>query len=406
MPAPAPPGSPSSHGRLSPATAILLLTILLSFQPISTDLYLPALPTLTAALDSTIAGAQLTLGVLSVCFGLSQLVCGPLADRFGRRPVLVTGLTLYTAASIASALAPTMIALVTARGIQGAAMAACAVCARAVLRDLYDPKYGMRVLARVLTGSGICAVLSPILGGATVALAGWRATLGLLGVFGACALGLVLWRYRETTPRRDPDATRIRPMLRTWWKILRHPTFVKYTALSTFTYSGLYAFLAGSSFVLVGQWGVPRPVYGIFMAMAALAFIGGTLLCRRLVPRLGVRRTIATGGWFSLAGGAGLALFALSGWPSPWAVLLPQCLYNFGHGLHQPCAQAGAVGPFPQAAGTASALMGFIMLLFAFPIGLYLGYALIDSSYPLPLIVFFCAIATALAAWAVARRDL
>jgi DHA1 family bicyclomycin/chloramphenicol resistance-like MFS transporter len=406
MPATAPPGSPPLHGRHSPATAILLLTILLSFQPITTDLYLPALPTLTASLDSTIAGAQLTLGVLSVCFGLAQLVCGPLADRFGRRPVLVAGLSLYTAASIASALAPNMSALVTARGIQGAAMAACVVCARAVLRDLYEPKYGARVLARVLTGSGICAVLSPILGGATVALAGWRATLGLLGVFGAFALGLVLWRYRETTPRRDPDATRIRPMLRTWWAILRHPTFIKYTALSTFTYSGLYAFLAGSSFVLVGQWGVSRPIYGIFMAMAAAAFIAGTLLCRRLVPRLGVRRTIGTGGWFSLAGGAGLALFALSGWPSPWAVLLPQCLYNFGHGMHQPCAQAGAVGPFPQAAGAASALMGFIMLLFAFPIGLYLGYALTDASYPLPMIIFFCAIATALAAWVVARRDM
>lgn len=406
MSASAPSGSPPSPGRLSPGIAILLLTVLLSFQPITTDLYLPALPTLTASLGSTIAGAQLTLGVLTVCFGLSQLVCGPLADRFGRRPVLIIGLLLYTAASIANALAPSMTWLVISRGVQGAAMAAAVVCARAVLRDLYEPEYGARVLARALTGLGICAVLSPILGGAAVALAGWRATMGLLGVFGGCALGLVLWRYTETTPRRNPDATRIGPMFRTWWTILRHPTFLKYTALSAFTYSGLYAFLAGSSFVMVGQWGVSRPIYGLFMAMAALAYIAGTLLCRRLVPLRGVRRTIGMAGWFSLAGGTGLALFALIGWHSPWAILLPQCLYHFGHGMHQPCTQSGAVGPFPQAAGAASALTGFIMMLFAFPIGLYLGYALIDSSYPLPLTIWVCAIATALAAWVVARRDM
>ena len=399
-------GSPLPLQRLSPGNAILLLTVLLAIQPITNDVYLPALPTLTAALGSTVAGAQLTLGMMSLCFGLSQLACGPLADRFGRRPLLVSGLSLYTAASIATALAPSMSALVISRGIQGAAMAAVVICARAVLRDLYEPEYGARVLARALTGLGICAVLCPILGGATVAVAGWRATMCLLGVFSACALGLVLGRYPETAPRKNPDATRIGPMFRTWWRILRHPTFLKFTVLSAFTYSGLYAFLAGSSFVIVGQWGVSRPTYGLFVAATSMAYIAGTLLCRRLVPLRGVRRTIATGGWFSLAGGTGLALFALLGWHSPWAFVLPQCLFHFGHGMHQPCAQSGAVGPFPHEAGAASALTGFIMNLLAFPIGLYLGFALVDSSLPLPLTIWACSIATAVAAWVVARRDM
>jgi DHA1 family bicyclomycin/chloramphenicol resistance-like MFS transporter len=151
---------------------------------------------------------------------------------------------------------------------------------------------------------------------------------------------------------------------------------------------------------------VSRPVYGLFIASASLAYIAGTLLCRRLVPRIGVRRTIASAGWFSLAGGTGLAVFALTGWQSPWAILLPQYLYHVGHGMHQPCAQSAAVGPFPHAAGAASALTGFIMNLFAFPIGLYLGFALVDSSYPLPVTIWLCAIATALAARVVARRKM
>jgi len=391
------------QGRLPPETALLLLTVLLSFQPITNDVYLPALPTLTAALGSTIAAGQLTLGVLSLCFGLAQLVCGPLADRYGRRPVLLTGLSLYTLASVANVLAPSMTWLVIWRGVQGAAMAAAIVGARAVVRDLYEPETGARVLARAMTGLGICAVAAPIVGGATVALAGWRATLGLLGVFGACALGLVFWRLAETTPHRNRDSTRIGPMFRTWWTILRHPVFVQFTALSAFTYTGLYAYLAGSSFVLIGQWGVSRPVFGLFMSVASVAYIAGTLVCRRMVPRRGVRRTIAMGGWFSLAGGLSMGLLALLGWHSPWAIVLPQCLYHFAHGIHQPCAQSGAVGPFPHVAGTASALTGFIMIALGFPIGIYLGYALVDSSLPLPLTICACGIATAIAARFVAR---
>jgi len=246
----------------------------------------------------------------------------------------------------------------------------------------------------------------PVLGGVTVALAGWRATMWLLGLFAAGALLFVLRRYPETSPRKNRDATRIGPMFRTWSRILRNPTFLKFTALSAFTYSGLYAFLAGSSFVMVGQWGVSRPVYGLFMASASAAYIAGTLVCRRLVPARGVRRTIATAGWFSLAGGTGLAFFALIGWHSPWALVLPQCLYHFAHGIHQPCAQSGAVGPFPHAAGAASALTGFIMNLLAFPIGIFLGYALMESSPALPLTIWVCSLATALAAWVVARREM
>ena len=405
MPIAASTRPPPSAGKLAPGTALLLLTVLLSLQPITNDVYLPALPTITDALDSTIAGGQLTMGVLSVCFGLAQLVCGPLVDRYGRRPVLVAGLSLYTLASIATALAPTMLWLVIWRGVQGAAMASAIVGARAVVRDLYEPEFGARVLARAMTGLGAAAVAAPIIGGATVALAGWRVTMALPGLFSACALALVLWRFTETTPHRNRDATRLGPMFRTWWRILQHPVFIKFTALSVFTYSGLYAFLAGSSFVIVGQWGMSRPAFGLLLAMASASYIGGTLLCRRMVPRMGVRRTVATAGWVTLAGGTVMGVLALAGWHSPWALVLPQCAYHFAHGMHQPCAQSGAVGPFPLAAGAASALTGFIMVLLAFPIGIFLGFALAESTLALPLVIWACAIGTALSARLVARES-
>jgi DHA1 family bicyclomycin/chloramphenicol resistance-like MFS transporter len=403
MPASSSSQSPSP-ARLAPEVALLLLAMLLSLQPISTDLYLPALPTLTAALGSTIAGAQLTLGVLSLAFGVAQMLCGPLADRYGRRPVLVGGLWLYVGASLASALAPNITWLVVARGVQGAAMAAGVVGARAMLRDLYEPEPGARVLARALTGLGLCAVLSPIVGGAAVAAAGWRATMLVIAAFAAVTLWLVATRYRETTPQRNPDATRLRPMLSTWLAILRNRTFARFAALSAATYAGVYAYLSGATFVLVGQWGVSRPLLGLMMGVVAAAYISGTVTCRRLVPRLGVPRTIGVGLWFSLAGGASMLALSLAGVRDPWAIILPQCLYLFAHGLHQPCALTGAVGPFPRNAGAAAALTGFVMILVAFPIGLLVGFALVDASWPLPLTVFLCSLAVALSGWTIARR--
>ena len=124
---------------MSPATVVVLLTLLLGIQPITTDLYLPALPTVQASLGASIAAAQLTLSALVICFGLGQLVCGPLSDRFGRRPVLLGGLVLYCVASVFGAAAPSIEALIAWRALQGAAMAAAVTCGRSIIRDLYEP---------------------------------------------------------------------------------------------------------------------------------------------------------------------------------------------------------------------------------------------------------------------------
>src|SRR5688572_9925037 len=115
--------APSDRPSMSPPVVVLLLTLLLGIQPITTDLYLPALPTLQRDLGASIGAAQLTLSGLIICFGLAQLVCGPLADRYGRRPVLLAGMALYTVASVGSAFAPTIDALIGWRALQGAAMA-------------------------------------------------------------------------------------------------------------------------------------------------------------------------------------------------------------------------------------------------------------------------------------------
>ena len=210
---------------MSTPVVVLLLTLLLDIQPLTTDLYLPALPTIAADLNSGVGPAQLTLSVLIICFGLAQLVFGPLADRYGRRPVLLGGMAVYTAVSVLSAMAPTIEWLVAARALQGAAMASAVTCGRSIVRDLYEPHEGARAMSRALGGLGVIAMLSPLVGGSLVQWVNWNAALLVLAVFGAAALAFIAWRFDETVPARNLSATRLGPMLSNWRAVVRHPGF-------------------------------------------------------------------------------------------------------------------------------------------------------------------------------------
>ena len=393
---------------MTPATIVVILTFLLGIQPVTTDLYLPALPTLQRDLGASIAGAQLTLSALIICFGLGQLLCGPLADRFGRRPVLLGGLGLYTAASVASAAVTSIEALIVLRALQGAAMAASVTGGRSMLRDLYEPAAGARMMSRALTGLGFIAVASPLAGGFIVEAFGWHAALLTVALFGVTALAVIALRLQETSPRRDRDATRPARVLRNWAGVLGHPTFRAWALLSACTYAGLFCMLAGSSFVFTGIFGMSRADYGLALGSISLAFITGTVLCRRLVSRHGLAGAVQRGAWFSLAGGVCTAALSLAGVHSVWAILLPQYLYAIGHGIHQPCGQAGAVGPFPDKAGTAASLSGFAMTLSALGVGLWLGATLGqtagDSVYPLTLAIGAISVALAAVAWTLVHR--
>ena len=389
---------------MSPGVVVVLLTLLLGIQPITTDLYLPALPTLTRELDATVPAVQLTLSGLIVAFGLAQLVAGPLADRFGRRPVLLAGLALYTVATVLGALAPTVEWLVAWRVLQGVAMAAAVTCGRSIVRDLYEPHDGARVLARALSGLGVIAMLSPVVGGVLAQWVHWRATLVAVAVFGAATLAAVAWRYAESVPSRNASATRLGPLVRAWGEIVSHPTFRAWALLSMATYGGLFITLSASSFVFIDVLGLSKTAYGATLAFNSLAYLLGTLLCRRLLPARGLARTVRIGGALTLAGGVSMAALALGGVHTAWAIALPQALYAMGHGIHQPCGQAGAIGPFPEKAGAAASVSGFLMMAVAFAVGLWVGRSLDGTVMPLALGVGALSLAVTLVAWTLVQR--
>ena len=401
---PLPAAAATAAPRVSHGLAAFALALLLGLQPVTTDIYLPALPLLTRELGAPMSAAQLTMSALILAFGVAQLFWGPVADRIGRRPVLIVGLVLYTAASVGSMLAGSIGWLVLWRVLQGATMGAAVVCARAIVRDLYEPHEGAQVMSLALSGLGVIAIAGPVLGGVVAAAWGWRAALGVVAGFGALTLAFVAWRLPETLQHRNHDATRAGPLLAQWGRIARHRTFIAWTLLVSFTYGGLFTILAGSSFIYIDVLGLSPGWYGLAMACGSSSYLAGTFVCRRWISRHGIRGAVARGGVFTLAGGALGAGLALAGVQTVWAVLLPQCLFALGHGIHQPCGQAGAVGPFPRAAGAASALAGFVLALTAFGIGLWLGQALDGTVLPYALGVGFWSLATTLVAWTLVQR--
>lgn len=393
---------------ISPTLLVLLLSLLMGLQPIATDLYLPSLPELTRSLGGSMAQAQLTLTSLLLGFGLSQLVWGPLSDRFGRRLVLISGMGLFTLASIGAALAGSMQGLVGWRGLQGLAMGASMMGARAVIRDLYQPAEGARVMSKALGGLGLIACFSGPLGGWLAQHLGWRAALGGVALFGAVVLAMLLWRQPETLQQPDRDALKPTRLLGNWGLILRHPTFWCQAMISAFSFGGLFTFLSLATFVFSSDLGLSQSAFGLVMLSMSLLYIAGTFVCRRLLTRFGLRRTIAIAGGLSLAGGLGLALATWLELASAWATALPFGLYIMAHGIHQPCAQTGSIAPFPQAAGTASAWGGCLAMVMAFGNGQTLGW-LISHDWVTPRLalgwgVLFWAALVALNAWTAVQR--
>lgn len=405
LPAPTTPSTSSASDAARPTAArvALVLGLLLGLQPIITDLFLPALPQIRARMDASSSLTQWTMSGLMFAFGFGQLLWGPVSDRFGRRPVLIASLLLLTLASIGSATSASMAELVAWRVAQGATLAAVIMCARAIVRDLYEPADGAVVMSRAMTAMGAAALLSPLLGGLLVVAAGWRIALLGVSVATGLALATIVWRWPETaTP--NPRATDPGPYLRQLARIIRDPAFRAYGLLVSCTYAGLFVFLSASAFVYVGWLGLSAATYGAVMALASLAYIAGTAYCRRSIPRRGIAGTVRIGAIGSLVAAVALAVVAWMDLRSLAALLLPQLIFQFSHGLHQPCGQAGAVAPFPRAAGVASSCAGFLMAAVAVAAGIGLGHAMDGTQRPMLLINAGWALATALVGLTLVQR--
>ena len=381
-----------------------LLAMLIAFQPMSTDLYLPAMPALAAALDAPAASVQATLSIYIAAFAVAQLLAGPLSDRFGRRPVAIGGVAAYIVGSLIAALAGGLTMLVAGRVLQAVGTCCTVVCARAIVRDRYDASTGARRLSQAASWVGLMPLAAPLLGGALVAPFGWRSTFVVMTVFGLVTLVACLRLLDESNRQPDRSALRPGPMLANYLTVLRSPTWLAFTLIGTAMYWGLFAFLAESSFVFVGLFGLSPTGFGVAFAMVTTGFLLGTFAVRRVLPRIGIQRTLLAATVLSSTSGVAMLVLALSGIDHVATVMAPQFVFVFAHGLSQAAWQAGSVAPFPRSAGAAAALTGFVQNVAAAAGGWLVGRLHDGSTLPMALMVSSAGVGGLLVALTLVRR--
>ena len=375
--------------KLRPDTLAMtaVLAMLTALGPLSTDFYLPSLPDIVRVMQTDVAGAQATLSAFLFGFAGGQILWGPLSDRLGRRPVLLVGLGIFVVATLACAFAPSIEALTIARVVQALGASGPIVLGRAMVRDLYEGPRAGRELARMGMIMGLVPAVAPVLGGLLQQAFGWRSTFVASLAFAAGLIGVVTLLLPETIRTRSREPLSLMAIIRGFGTLLRNRGFRVYVGLTALAYGGLFAFISGSSFVLIDIHGLTPVQYGLSFGFGVLGFILGTILAQRLVGRRGMDGVIALGVACLAGGGLTMLVCVLTGFAGPFGVIVPMALYACGVGLVMPQAQASAMMPFPDRAGAASSFTGLCQMLFSACVGLLVGHALKNGALPLPIVM-------------------
>ena len=346
--------------RVMPAgwRRVALIGTMSIFGPLCIDMYLPALPQISRQLHASASAVQLTLTACLIGIAVGQLLLGPVSDRLGRRPPLLAGLAAFVVSSLACSLAPNIYALAGFRLVQGLGGAAGIVIARSIVRDLHSGVALARFFATLMLATGVGPVFAPQIGSWILAVTDWRGVFWVLALFGTLLLVSAWWRVPETLPLAARLTGSVWSSLGTMTRVARDRVFLGYVLAGGLGMGGTFAYIAGSSFVLQDVYGLSALAYGLVFALCAFGMVIGAQVSGRLTGRLGAARLLTSGLVTMIAGGA--VLFAavstrIGGLP---AVIAALWAFMFGFGFVGPSAAALAMQRYPQAAGSAAAVLG------------------------------------------------
>jgi DHA1 family bicyclomycin/chloramphenicol resistance-like MFS transporter len=366
---------------------VLLLGGIAAFLPLSIDMYVPGLPRLTHDFDTSASTVQLTLTAFMIGAALGQLLAGPLSDVVGRRRPLLAGTACYSAISLACAFAPDVHVFTVLRLAQGVTGAAGAVIARTIVRDLYTGAAASRYFSRLMLVNGLAPILAPVIGGQILRVTSWRAIFAVLAAIGVTMFFAALLGLRETLPRERRRHGGAGETGQTAIRLLRDRPFVGYAATQSAATAAMFAYIAGSSFVLQGIYGVSAATYGLLFGVNALGLVVCSQVNGHLVARHEPRALLGVGRLLGLFGGLLLLGVVLAGGIGLWGILPALFLVVSSQGFTGPNSMALALAPYPDAAGVGAALLGVSSMLLGAVVAPLVGIAGRDTAVPLAIVV-------------------
>ena len=386
---------------------IFVLSAVVSLGPLSIDLYLPAMPSMVTVFGTSVDRVQLTLSSYLLGFAFFHLVCGPLSDRYGRKPILIAGLSVYVLMSVLCALSDTIEELIIFRFFQ--AMGAC--CAptlgRAVVRDVFPPGQAVRALAYVSSLMALAPVAAPSIGGLLLLYGDWALMFWALALCGIFVMGLVVFCVPESLPEKQS----LHPVqiAKNYQVLLKSRDYMGNVLTAACMYASIFAFLSGASFILISFMGVKTEHFGLYFVFIVVGYIGGNLFTARVGYRWQSRHVYRLGISISCSASFLMIVFCLMQWFSALLVVIPVMFVAMALGIVMPNSTAEALRPFSHMAATASALMGFIQMGAAATSGWLVGVFLQDSPLPMALGIFGTGCCAALCYWLIlpgeSRKD-
>ena len=386
---------------------IFIISAIVALGPLSIDLYLPAMPSMVTVFGTSVDRVQLTLSSYLLGFAFFHLVCGPLSDRYGRKPILLGGLGIYVLMSMLCALSDSIEELIIFRFFQ--AMGAC--CAptlgRAVVRDVFPPDQAVKALAYVSSLMALAPVAAPSIGGLLLLYGDWSLMFWALALCGVFAMVLVIYGLPESLPEKQ--SLHPKQIARNYLTLLKSADYIGNVLTAACMYASIFAFLSGASFVLITFMGVKAEHFGFYFVFIVVGYIGGNLFTARIGYRWPSRQVFRIGIFISCGASFLMVVFCLMQWFSALFIVVPVAFVAMAVGIVMPNATAEALRPFSHMAATASALMGFIQMGAAAISGWLVGIFLQDSPLPMALVIFGTGCCAMLCYWLIlpngSRKD-
>jgi DHA1 family bicyclomycin/chloramphenicol resistance-like MFS transporter len=342
----------------------IFLGMLAALPPLSIDMALPALVPITTALHTTPGLAGLTLSLFMAGFAASPIVYGPLADRFGRRPVLLLGLALFTLGGIAATIPTTITMLLAARLVQGAGAGAGMTLAFAIVRDVFEGRAAQSRLALITIVANVAPIVAPTLGAGLLISVGWRGIYGLTAISGLALAAIVFLGVAETLPARALPGAMLPRLLRDYRRLASHHQVMAHILVNGLGFGWMFAYVAGSPLVLLGLYHVSPVTYAMLFACTGAGIVAGATLNGR-ISAMGIPSGQILTCAIVIALLAALAMLALADIGAlSLPVLMPLLVLSTAcFGLAAPSASHGALGPIPELAGITGGLLTSVQML-------------------------------------------